>query len=171
MSTRCQILFQEIHHGKDEKTGKEVETKWEAQIYRHSDGYPEGGVLDDLERFFKWNSDRNTDVSYTAANFIYFMKKGMEKYSEKDYMTEEGSRYLKIGYGVEKADHHIHGDEEYLYRITVFDDRKPDFKGWRIEVADTSKRNTTFDNAKYYVTYELTEEKGLNKILKNVVKN
>lgn len=167
VSTRSQILFQEIHLGKDEKTGKEVETKWEAQIYRHSDGYPEGGVLDDLERFFKWNSDRNTDVSYTAANFIYFMKKDMEKYSKEDYMTEEGSRHLKIGYGVEKADHHIHGDEEYLYRITVFDDRKPDlkFRGWLIEVAEVRGDNTTFDNAKYYMTYELTDDKGLNKII------
>lgn len=164
-STRCQILFQDLRLGKDEETGKEVETKWEAQIYRHSDGYPEDGVLDDLERFFNWNSDRNTHVSYTAANFIYFMKKDMEKCSKKDYMSEEASRYLKLGYGVEKADHEIHGDEEYLYRITVYDDKKPDFKGWLIEVAKVRGDNTTFDNAKYYMTYELTAEKGLNKII------
>ncbi len=166
MSTRCQILFQELHHGKDEKTGKEVETKWEAQIYRHSDGYPEGGVLVDLERFFRWNSDRNTDVSYTAANFIYFMKKDMEKYSKKDYMSEEASRFIKVGYGVEKADHKIHGDEEYLYRITVYDDRKPDFKGWLIEVAQVRGDNTTFDNAKFNKFYEITEKTDLNQIIK-----
>ena len=79
MSTRCQILFREIHLGKDEETGKERTWNFEAQIYRHSDGYPQGGVLDDLEEFFDWNEDRNDDVSYTAANFIYYMKRDMER--------------------------------------------------------------------------------------------
>jgi len=44
------------------------------QIYVHSDGYPEG-MIPLLKEFLKWNHARNDDVSYTAANFIYWYKK------------------------------------------------------------------------------------------------
>ena len=172
MSTRCQILFQEIHLGKDEKTGKEETWNFEAQIYRHSDGYPEDGVLDDLEEFFDWNEGRNEDVSYTAANFIYYMKRGMERYilqfsKEKNpnYKSKDGKSFVQAGYGVEKADHQIHGDEEYLYRITVHDDRRPDFRGWKIEVAPVSYGDdVTFDNANYTDVYELTKGADIRKV-------
>lgn len=171
MSTRCQILFQEICLRKDE-TGKEKAWNYEAQIYRHSDGYPEDGVLDDLEEFFDWNEGRNEDVSYTAANFIYYMKRGMERYilqfsKEKNpnYKSKDGKSFVQAGYGVEKADHQIHGDEEYLYRITVHDDRRPDFRGWKIEVAPVSYGDdVTFDNANYTDVYELTKGADIRKV-------
>ena len=171
MSTRCQILFQEIRLRKD-GTGKEKAWNYEAQIYRHSDGYPEDGVLDDLEEFFDWNEGRNEDVSYTAANFIYYMKRGMERYilqfsKEKNpnYKSKDGKSFVQAGYGVEKADHQIHGDEEYLYRITVHDDRRPDFRGWKIEVAPVSYGDdVTFDNANYTDVYELTKGADIRKV-------
>lgn len=159
MSTRSQILFQAIYLKRDEEKGKEVRWKNEAQVYRHSDGYPEG-VLDDLVRFYDWN-ERRSEVSYTAANFIYFMKKDMEKISMKDPMSKEGRNWIQTGYGVEKADHHIHGDEEFIYRITLYDQTHPDFNGWIIEVAPVERGDTTFDTANYYAIYRLTEGDGL----------
>ena len=159
MSTRSQILFQAIYLKRDEESRERVSWKNEAQIYRHSDGYPEG-VLGDLARFYEWN-ERNSDVSYTAANFIYFMKKDMEEISLKNPMSKEGRNWIQSGYGVEKADHHIHGDEEYIYRITLYDQSHPDFNGWIIEVASVESGDTTFDTANYNATYRLTEGDGL----------
>ena len=101
MSTRCQIRFQ------DKNTI--------AQIYRHSDGYPdgEGGVISDLIEYAKAVEDnRMDDPSYAAANFIHWNKlqheKGDPKYSPK---------FSSTGYGVEDPAKGIHGDESYLYVV------------------------------------------------------
>ena len=128
MSTRSQVLFVERHEYVEE--GKKVTGTSEAQIYRHSDGYPTG-ILPDLKEFFDWNIGRNSDVPYLAANWIFYEKRKMEKiydmakdtsyHKKHDYKGAKGdtSDIVKVGYGVEKADHMIHGDENWLYRITV----------------------------------------------------
>lgn len=102
MSTRSQILFRDKY------------TK--VMIYRHSDGYPTG-ALSDLVKFFQWNQGRNSDLSYSVANFIYFMKKEMEQYCDyfetnemtnhNNYVTnyqdkkyaENRNLSTKLGYG------------------------------------------------------------------------
>jgi len=101
MSTRCQIRFQQ---------GKRI-----AQIYRHSDGYPdgEGGVIADLVAYAKEVADnRLTDVSYGAANFIHWNKRNHEQ-SDSKYAP----KFASTGYGVENPADGIHGDEEYLYLV------------------------------------------------------
>lgn len=64
MSTRCAIHFEQYSEA-------------QAIIYRHSDGYPEGGVLPDLDEFFtaveaqtKDKDTRFDDAAYLAAKFV-----------------------------------------------------------------------------------------------------
>ena len=101
MSTRSQIRF----------TGNNDIT---TQIYRHSDGYPEG-VIPDLKKFFAWYESepqaRHGDSSYATADFIYFSKATLSEDLKK-------AGAYKIGMGVENKGE-IHGDEEYLYTVDV----------------------------------------------------
>ena len=105
MSTRCQIDFVVID-------GKFEERR---RIYRHSDGYP-SGVVPDLQKFATWltsgpQARSLDDIEYTAANFIYWSKKEMEKY---------GEGYVKLGYGVcGIEDKDFHTDIEYYYEVIV----------------------------------------------------
>jgi len=122
MSTRCQIQWRTIYFVKDKK-GKIKQRMYKGQIYRHSDGYPES-VIQDLKEFMEWNKGRNADASYALANFIYYMKKQIFEYFwNNPEWKEKGYEHVrdmseKLGYGVEEPDK-IHGDEEYLYRITA----------------------------------------------------
>ena len=59
MSTRRIITF---------KLGDEI-----LQVYKHWDGYPETTVPE-LQEFLKWNGQRNDDLSYTMANYVYWYK-------------------------------------------------------------------------------------------------
>lgn len=90
MSTRCQVGFYE-----EEETDLR---RFEALIYRHSDGYPEG-VLPDLLPILK-DFDKNRgldDLEYASAWVVSRLK----------------DDYLNIG-----ISSNFHGDIEYLYKIT-----------------------------------------------------
>lgn len=121
MSTRCQLEFRFVW--KDNKGKERVDRR---TVYRHSDGYPDG-VIPDLKEFLKWNSDRNNDVEYSAANFIYWSKRT----NEDQYLNRRGEKkkkwngkevikdhhnILKIGFGVCKNDE-FHGDIQYFYHV------------------------------------------------------
>lgn len=121
MSTRSQILFRQ---GKDK-----------VMIYRHSDGYP-SSALSELVEFFQWNQGRNTDLSYTVANYIYYMKKDQEQYCdyfETGKMTndnnytrnwkdskyaKDGNLSTKLGYGIVDSST-IGSWTEYFYDVEL----------------------------------------------------
>ena len=92
MSTRCQIGFYE--------QGEKDLNKWDALLYRHSDGYPESEhgvvatikpILDDFQA--KRGLD---DLEYAAAWLVAKLK----------------TDYLNIG-----ISNGFHGDIEYYYAI------------------------------------------------------
>ena len=78
MSTRSLIHF-------IDSEGNKVST------YRHYDGYPEA-VLPELEAFLKWNGGRNDDLSYTIANYFYYMKKTRVEKSKKDDFYKKANK-------------------------------------------------------------------------------
>ena len=163
MSTRCQLLFRSIYTFPDKQTGEIREKVSEAQIYQHSDGYP-SAVIPDLYRFYKWNTGRNDEPSYAAANYIYYQKRLWEAQYNVDFMDNDKNSVVKIGYGVQKADHTIYGEEDYLYRITMHDDHSPTNKsGWIVEIAQVDGDTTTFDNAMYYIR-ETLDQLNIDKI-------
>ena len=161
MSTRCQILFRS--EDGTENGGVSYE---EAQIYQHSDGYPEG-VLPELLEFYKWNVGENFDVPSSAANFIYYEKRKMESYDSGEgkrfnFKTPKTDSFVRMEFGIEKTNHEIHGDEEYLYRITISDN-----SNWVVEIADVEDEDTTFDNANYKIKGDLQEvEEKIERIQK-----
>lgn len=69
MSTRCNIGFYDQKPASDE-----LDSKVEAMIYRHSDGYPEG-VLSEIMPFLKeWDTKRGmSDTEYTAARLLAYL--------------------------------------------------------------------------------------------------
>jgi hypothetical protein len=120
MSTRAQVAF----YGNIEQPLK----KWDALIYKHSDGYPEG-VLPELEVFATdFNAKRGlSDSEYASAWYLMFLYKQHMKMAEdwsKDHAKEiaDPSRAfpelkdfgLYSGNGVSKQ---IHGDIEYFYAV------------------------------------------------------
>ena len=131
MSTRCNIHF---NHGRS----------IEANIYRHSDGYPgevtngepvEYGVLADLLEFFRLlkaevPDHRMNHAEYLAAKFVVWQSQQLTQYA-RIYKPAKGPVDEK-GYG---PSHQLqfmgvspclrdHGDIEYIYEINCdkFDD-------------------------------------------------
>ena len=153
MSTRCQIRFEEEWEY-DGKMHKQI-----AQIYRHSDGYPDGhsGVIADMIKFIEWYGNepmpRTGDITYACADFIYFMKNSI-----KDEYKKEG--WDKLGYGVENPSDGIHGDEEYLYVVTYKDGK------WYVKISgvfptDDNGIEKAFENADW--EFEGTLEEAYQK--------
>uniref|UniRef100_A0A6M3JEG2 Uncharacterized protein n=1 Tax=viral metagenome TaxID=1070528 RepID=A0A6M3JEG2_9ZZZZ len=118
MSTRCQIGF----YNKKEDNIKD----FQALIYRHSDGYPEG-VIPDIEPFLKWWAKGRGlgDVEYVSARLLQYL---CNQYDEdgKAFAKEMRSKNIPIsktteelftgtlGHGICRG---FHWDIEYFYKI------------------------------------------------------
>jgi hypothetical protein len=108
MSTRCHIAFYE-----KEPKSPTAKKKFEALLYKHSDGYPEG-VLPTLIPF-ALDFDRKRglcDCEYAAAHcitvFINDSNDGRKAY-------DPAGNFSYLGYGIAKA---FHGDIEYAYVVS-----------------------------------------------------
>lgn len=144
MSTRCQLRFT------DERTDRV------AQVYRHSDGYPESIVplLEHLQELLHATGTQRSG-SYAATQFVLIDKlRYIEGTFRQDRIysdlpdTVEGvldpeswedlnqtPSYL-LGHGAEDPSCGIHGDEEYLYLVELparspFDEPE----GWTVKVS------------------------------------
>lgn len=146
MSTRCQLRFTD--RGTDRV----------AQVYRHSDGYPESvlSLLKHLQELVHATGTQR-DASYAAAQFIFidklwYMQRTFrcqdEVYSDlpdsvAEVLEAEYWEDVKVtpsyllGHGVEDPSCGIHGDEEYIYVIELpttspFEEASE----WRIKVSE-----------------------------------
>jgi hypothetical protein len=159
MSTRSQLRFvQRIDY--ENEDGETESTRRIAQVYRHSDGYPES-VLPSLAQLKALQDETGTerDPAYVAANFIFLNKlQGMGLYVGRDggfggslsaddimAVIEENDvsgiaaleqPHFLLGYGVEVPESGIHGDEEYLY-VVELPSRSPfeDSGEWTVKVS------------------------------------
>jgi hypothetical protein len=159
MSTRSQLRFvQRIEY--ENEDGETESTRRVAQVYRHSDGYPES-VLPSLAQLKALQDETGTerDPAYVAANYIFLKKlQGMGLYvgrdggfggslNAEDVMAaiEENDvsgiaaleqPHFLLGYGVEDPESGIHGDEEYLY-VVELPSRSPfeDSGEWSVKVS------------------------------------
>ncbi|RZV06560.1 hypothetical protein BDK88_3577 [Natrinema hispanicum] len=152
MSTRSQLRF--IH--RNESAAEQDSTNRIAQVYRHSDGYPES-VLQDLTRLKQLLDETRTErgPSYAAAQFIFLeMLSSMSLYMDKrcersiradqpeDLLDPSNMAHLEqplflLGHGVEDSATGIHGDEEYLDIVELptqapFDEPAE----WTVKVSD-----------------------------------
>jgi hypothetical protein len=159
MSTRSQIRFTQTIEYETQECKTET-TERIAQVYRHSDGYPESVLpaLSDLKTM-QDESRTHRDPSYTAANFIFLSKlQGMGLYVDRDggyggslrrrdimaliqdndvpSMASLDQPHFLLGYGVENPESGIHGDEEYLYVVELPDrTHREDPGDWTIRVS------------------------------------
>ncbi len=129
MSTRSQLRF---------RTASDNDHPSIAQVYRHSDGYPEA-VLPAIGRLQALLRATHTErgPAYTAAAFIHLEKcRGMGLYLDRgpgreinastptevldprNWLDLDQPLFL-LGYGVENPSDGIHGDEEYLYVVDL----------------------------------------------------
>jgi hypothetical protein len=145
MSTRCQLRFT------DERTDRV------AQIYRHSDGYPESVVplLKHLQELLHATGTQR-DGSYAATQFVLIDKL---RYIDRTFRCQDGlysdlpdtiegvldpeswedlnrtPSYL-LGHGAEDPSCGIHGDEEYVYTVEL-PNRRPfdEPSDWKIKIS------------------------------------
>lgn len=109
MSTRCSIHFTYPDS-----------TEVQANVYRHSDGYPDG-VLPDLEQFFadveaQTKDTRFSDPTYLAAKFVVWQAGKMAEIGAR-YRFEGGNDVRPLDFlsvGVQITDP---GDIEYVYTV------------------------------------------------------
>ncbi|MFA9418356.1 hypothetical protein [Natrinema sp. HArc-T2] len=152
MSTRSQLRF--VH--RNESAAEQDSTNRIAQVYRHSDGYPES-VLRDLAQLKHLLEKTRTErgPSYAAAQFIFLeMLSSMGLYVDEgrersiradqpdDLLDPSNMAHLEqplflLGHGVENPANGIHGDEEYLY-IVELPSRNPSDEPaeWTVKVSD-----------------------------------
>lgn len=113
MSTRSQIGF----YDKKETPNK----KFEALIYRHSDGYP-SAVLPDIIPFLKWwKTVRGlSDLEYVSARLLQYLcneydVRGKELEKQLGTSLSKNTDYTgTLGHGICKG---FHGDIEYFYKV------------------------------------------------------
>ncbi|MFB6362073.1 MAG: hypothetical protein ABEH59_12235 [Halobacteriales archaeon] len=152
MSTRCQLRF---IHPVASANENEMEEYRVAQLYRHSDGYPEA-VLDDLARLKQLLDSTRSErgPTYAAAQFVFLDKlTSMQLYldgdPERTIAAEDPEDLLEpvnfahidqpaflLGHGFEDPTDGIHGDEEYLYIIEL--PRRQNFdepSDWTVKVS------------------------------------
>lgn len=116
MSTRCNIHFT-----------YSPDSPPEANIYRHSNGYPDG-VLPDLEKFFTEverqvpGDTRFGDPAYLAAKFVVWQAWEFAKiYQDAGLGANAPLDFLSVGIMSEDA-----GDGEYVYTVICNNDRRPE---------------------------------------------
>jgi hypothetical protein len=109
MSTRCNIHF----HGFDRTL---------SNIYRHSDGYPEG-VLPDLQRFFEAVRAATPDTRFSSGEQLaarYLVWQAIELAVDYDFSSGEMKTTPKASpldfLGVSPC-LEDHGDIEYVYKV------------------------------------------------------
>lgn len=126
ISTRCQIRF------KDEIS--------KAQVYRHSDGYPDtgSGVIADLRRLKAYLEETRAfrDAEYLGAQFIFYDKlKAAQAIGRQETISDllkpggDQPLYL-LGHGVEDPKDGLHGDEEFAYEVDLTD------RDWLVKISD-----------------------------------
>lgn len=131
MSTRTQIRFVD-------PSGNRV-----AQVYNHSDGYP-GSIIPELAELRDTLQEQGwiRGPEYAAAQFILLRKLGsMPLYASDldddadpfDVSNYDKARFLG-GHGVENPADNIHGDEEYIYEVTIPLDRE-ERDQWEVKVS------------------------------------
>ncbi|QGX93415.1 hypothetical protein EI982_00810 (plasmid) [Haloplanus rallus] len=134
MSTRSQLRFVQRSESPDEQS----EPDRVAQIYRHSDGYPDS-VLRDLVQLKQLLDETRTErgPAYAAAQFMFvdtlstmalYVDEGRDRsiHADKpsDLLEPANMEHLDqplflLGHGVENPADGIHGDEEYLYVVEL----------------------------------------------------
>lgn len=140
MSTRANIHF--VYGDSD---------RIDANIYRHSDGYPSGlGV--DLHRFLdevgKLNDTRFGDPEYLAAKFLVWQAKEYAELNNRSPYRQETTgpaylNFLSVAPCIED-----HGDIEYIYKVACSNGRPRVFvqssrsgNGWKlIESAQAAEK-------------------------------
>ncbi len=149
MSTRSQLRFQQLTDAANPET---------AQLYRHSDGYPDA-VLPALQRLQVVLRTTRTErgPEYAAASFIHLEKCRMMQFylnrgpgksitgtnpeavlDPRSWAGLDQPSFL-MGYGVEDYSTGIHGDEEYLYVVELpeYDFITPAETGdWHVKVSE-----------------------------------
>jgi hypothetical protein len=135
MSTRSQLRFVQ----RVEQTGEVARSADRvAQVYRHSDGYPES-VLQDLAQLKALLDATRAErgPGYTAATFVFLDKlstvdlyldgdpeRTIDATQPADLLEPANMAHLDqplflLGHGVENPANGIHGDEEYLYVVEL----------------------------------------------------
>jgi hypothetical protein len=135
MSTRSQLRFVQRAEQTDETAGSADRV---AQVYRHSDGYPES-VLQDLAQLKALLDATRAErgPGYTAATFVFLDKLSMvdlylDGDPDRNIHADQPSELLDpanmehldqplflLGHSVENPAEGIHGDEEYLYVVEL----------------------------------------------------
>jgi len=155
MSTRSQLRFVQRVEETDEIDGSADRV---AQVYRHSDGYPES-VLRDLAQLKELLDATRAErgPGYTAASFVFLNKlstidlylngdpdRTIEATQPADLLDPSNMEHLDqpmflLGHGVENPADGIHGDEEYLY-VVELPTRNPfdDPSEWTVKVSGHS---------------------------------
>jgi len=135
MSTRSQLRFVQRVEQTDETADNADRV---AQVYRHSDGYPES-VLRDLVQLKELLDATRAErgPGYTAATFVFLGKlstmrlyldgkpeRTIDAAQPVDLLDPANMVHLDqplflLGHGVENPADGIHGDEEYIYVVEL----------------------------------------------------
>ncbi|OYR49675.1 hypothetical protein DJ73_17365 [Halorubrum sp. Ea1] len=155
MSTRCQLRF--VRALNDGRTTDPTDPV--AQVYTHSDGYPEGvlGRLYQLKQLLEATRSVR-GPAYAAAQYVFLEKlRSMALYldptrsperrldvsSPADVCDPSRMQHLSqplflLGHGLEDPRQGIHGDEAYLYIVAIppYEIEHVEPPAWQVAVSE-----------------------------------
>lgn len=118
MSTRCQIAIYDGDISKKLEDINFITKKWQALIYRHSDGYPDS-VVPDILPFIEAFKEKRNDTEYLAACLVAYLKNwhcGQSFYKNGDEQNIKINNFETdvLCHGISKV---IHMDIDYYYVV------------------------------------------------------
>jgi hypothetical protein len=155
MSTRCQLRF--VRTLDDGRTTDPTDPV--AQVYTHSDGYPDGvlGRLHQLKQLLEATASVR-GPGYAAAQYVFLEKltsmplyldpsrgpeRRLDASSPADVCDPSRLQHLSqplflLGHGIEEPRQGIHGDEAYLYIIAIppYEIEQVEPPAWQVAVSE-----------------------------------
>ncbi|MUW13464.1 hypothetical protein GJ633_01480 [Halorubrum sp. CBA1125] len=186
MSTRCQLRFvRDLDQGRTTDPTDPV-----AQVYTHSDGYPEGvlGRLHQLKQLLEATASVR-GPAYAAAQYVFLEKlttlplyldlkrepdRRLDASSPADVCDPSRMQHLAqplflLGHGIEDPRQGIHGDEEYLYIVAIpeYNLAQVEPPAWQVAVSEQcgfprwdAQTDAAFCEATWQFEGSLTEAHG-----------
>ena len=128
------------------------------QVYKHWDGYPDTTVPE-LQKFLKWNGNRNDDLTYTMANYVHWHK--MTNFNDQIEMYRDGKTDKEVNDFIKSGNSCQHTGLGILpNKVMNFKQASEEYNAEYFYIVDLEHK--TIDEEVTETIWSFTNKKGTN---------